>query len=174
MLGACFYDSNSQMHLTFHAQLMNTSHTLNLMCWLQADMNVHEWICALHSTCRHVRHAQHSACMHKWCMRAMNCALICMRVHLCAPALQLPTLASMRNAHSIVFVCVWNLTGARWESNSQNVCWKFKWTLASNSYIVFAIVQVLIRFRKHSSTVLWHKQRNARCMKPSASCEWDS
>ena len=72
-------------------------------------MNVHEGICAVRRTYRHVRCAQIRACMHVVCMYAVHCVLMHRIVHLCAPALHLSTLVSMRHAHSIHLVCVGNL-----------------------------------------------------------------
>ena len=133
-------------------------------------MNVHGWICALHRACRHVRRAQHSAWMHKWCMRAMNCVLMCMCVNLCAPALQLSTLVSMRNAHSIRCVCVWILKRC-----IRKMCLRIRTcTLGSNSCILFAIVQVLNRFRKRSSTIEKDTMRENKWIRRMGwiRCDW--
>ena len=82
-------------------------------------MHVHEPICALHRTRSHVRCAQNNAWMHMWCMYAMHCVLMCTCVHLCAPALRLSALVSMRHTHSIhtFMLELWRCT--LWIPNSE-------------------------------------------------------
>ena len=96
-------------------------------------MNVRiEWrmhpcaMCAEQCANEHVVHVCNALCM------------VCMCVHLCAPALQLPTLVSMRTARDIDFVCVWKLK-AHVENPIRKMCLTFQTHIASNLYIVFEI-----------------------------------